>query len=31
MAGVLTIYFYIHLLGMGAMHLHGIALPAWAK
>jgi len=31
MAGVLTIYFYIHLLGMGAMHLHGIALPAWAR
>ncbi len=31
MAGVLTIYFYIHLLGMGAMHLHGVALPVWAK
>jgi len=30
MAGVLTIYFYIHLLGMGAMHLHGLALPDWA-
>ncbi len=31
MAGVLTIYFYIHLLGLGALHLHGMALPAWAR
>ncbi len=31
MAGVLTIYFYIHLLGWGALHLHGMALPAWAR
>jgi len=31
MAGVLTIYFYIHVLGMGIMHLHTTGLPAWVK
>lgn len=29
MTGVFTIYFYIHVLGMGIMNLHTIGLPAW--
>ncbi|HHJ09840.1 MAG TPA: SLC13/DASS family transporter [Bacteroidetes bacterium] len=31
MAGVFTIYFFIHVLGMGVMHLHTLGLPAWVK
>ena len=31
MAGVFTIYFFIHVLGTGVMHLHDVGLPAWVK